>query len=287
MLIDGSIVTYVQGRQELSDRLSDSVTKTLTGLKTDIGSSDNFTASQLKVQSSTISQSISNANHGVALMQISDIAMQEQYDLLEVVKAKLNIAKKDTTTVQGREAIRSDVKEILDTIDELASKTNLNEAYTLQRSDSDNAASLPISLQIGENEEDVVMTDSIRSNTEGFSLTTLKNLNTDELTAAIADAQMDVVDDALELILLNQSSFETTKEQISIGISTMTRAKGMIDEDYNSLVDKIDFEKESLEFDKNSMFFEFGDFAYTQANALQNSVVSLLSYDTSSFNIKQ
>ena len=149
-----------------SKNLSSSLEKLSTGLRINKASDDASgmaIADKLRTQASSLGQAIKNANSGSALIQIADKAMAEQSNILDIVKTKLIQAATETTSAEGREAIRKDIKKLLDQLDNIAKQTNYNGVNLLE------VKGKIFSFQVGDKASDVIATSTAyASNTSGL-----------------------------------------------------------------------------------------------------------------------
>ena len=112
-----------------NSKIQSSLEKLSSGLKINKASDDASglaIADKLRTQATSIKQGVANGNSAVTLLQIADKSMAEQSNILDVVKAKLIQANTDTTSDDGREAIRKDIKKLLEQLDNIAEQTNYN-----------------------------------------------------------------------------------------------------------------------------------------------------------------
>jgi flagellin len=154
-----------------NNKISSSLEKLSTGLKINKASDDASglaIADKLRTQATSISQGINNGNSAVSLIQIADKSMSEQSNILDTVKAKLIQANTDTTSADGREAIRKDINKLLEQLDNIAKQTNYNGTTLLQSGYNDTIGSSQLNFQIGENKDDIIQSQSIQSNTLGL-----------------------------------------------------------------------------------------------------------------------
>ncbi len=170
-----------------------------TGLRINTASDDPSglaIADKLRTQASSIKQGIQNANNGIAFIQIADKAMSEQSRILDLVKSKLIQAKSDTTSTEGKEAIKKDIHKLLVQLDNIASQTNYNGITLLQKDANDITSSSLFTFQVGESSQDTISTSgNVQSNTTGLGIDALKNISTlDSLSAGV---WMSKIDDAL------------------------------------------------------------------------------------------
>ncbi len=152
---------------QVNKNLGSSLEKLSTGLRINKASDDASgmaIADKLKIQASSLGQSINNANSASALIQIADKAMGEQGNILDIVKTKLIQAKDATTSADGRKAILGDIQKLLTQLDNIASTTNYNGITLLQKSSTDTSDSVALSFQVGENSANTISSDATSSN---------------------------------------------------------------------------------------------------------------------------
>ncbi|MEA2050601.1 MAG: flagellin [Campylobacterota bacterium] len=163
-------LTALESTTNTNKNLTDSLSKLSSGLRINKAADDASglaIADKLRTQASSLSQGISNANSGVALLQIADKAMSEQSNILDTIKTKLIQASTSTTSDDGKEAIRKDINKLLEQFDSVASSTNYNGTTLLQRSATDTANSDKFRFQLGEAVEfNVSSTPTTPSNTD-------------------------------------------------------------------------------------------------------------------------
>ncbi len=261
-----------------SDSSSTVALNTLTSIDstTTSYSSAFYLADSLKTQASSVATAFENANSGIAFTQVTNVALSKQDDILDNIKGRLLYIKDDTTTDADRESVREYIVDKLNEFDEIASGGNFNSQYYLQNSNSDNSSSLVYTFQISEYPDITLSTESIRSNTEGLGLTTLKNLSTGELNKTVANTQSGVVDTAIESIESFQSTYSETQRLFQIAVSGLDNLYTDLKTSENSMRN-IDYAKESRTFDASKILSEYGSYSTSQANATQGRVSTLLS----------
>ncbi|ADG94569.1 flagellin domain protein [Arcobacter nitrofigilis DSM 7299] len=160
-----------EAAKNTNNKISSSLEKLSTGLKINKASDDASglaIADKLRTQANSIGQGIDNGNSAVSLIQIADKSMSEQSNILDTVKAKLIQANTDTTSADGREAIRKDINKLLEQLDNIAKQTNYNGTTLLQSGYDNVRGSDQLRFQIGENKDDIIQSASIQSNTVGL-----------------------------------------------------------------------------------------------------------------------
>ncbi|MGB5919945.1 flagellin [Arcobacter sp.] len=164
-------LTAQEAASNTNKKIATSLERLSTGLKVNKASDDASglaIADKLRTQASSISQGIDNGNSAVALIQIADKSMAEQSNILDTVKAKLIQANTDTTSPDGREAIRKDIVKLLEQLDNIAQQTSYNGITLLQDSYDSMSSSIELKFQIGGNKDDVMQSSFVQSNTVGL-----------------------------------------------------------------------------------------------------------------------
>ena len=293
-----------------SDKLSSSLEKLSSGLRINKASDDSSglsIADKLRTQVSGLNQSISNANDGVALVQIADQAMSEQSNILDIIKTKLIQAKNATTSAEGVDAIANDVKKLLTNLDNIASNTNYNGNTLLQAGDGDTAAHADIVFQVGEKGDTTISvnTSSLKAaNTVSLadgSLASMGSSGTNNFLTAKASAmasltdagsgakalsiktsinaylsnKMSSVDTALNDLNKIRSEFGSTQNQLESTVRNLSVTTVNLQAAESGIRD-VDYAKESATFNKQNIIAQAGTYAMSQANAMQQNVMRLL-----------
>lgn len=258
--------------------LSRSLLRLSTGLRINSASDDPSglaIADKLRTQASSISQSIENANSAIALTQIADKAISEQSNIIDTVKTKLIQASSDTTSDDGREAIRKDIVKLLQQLDNIASQTNYNGNTLLQNNQNDTSNSSIKDFFIGEKSSDIIKLSSVQSNTVGLGLDTLKALTKDTLTPIFASDSFSVLDIALNKLNNFRSEFGSTQNQLESSVRYMLTMKTNLKAS-ESVIRDVDYAKESANLSKYKLLAQAGMFAMVQANKIQELILRYL-----------
>lgn len=276
-------LTAQEAASNTNKKIATSLERLSTGLKVNKASDDASglaIADKLRTQASSISQGIDNGNSAISLIQIADKSMAEQSNILDTVKAKLIQANTDTTSDDGREAIRKDITKLLEQLDNIAGQTNYNGTTLLQKgagtSASNQASSGGLEFQIGEKSTDLITNNDIRSNTMGLKLSGLTKLTTSgSLTVTISRAQQDSVDKAITTLNGYRGDVGSTQNQVESAVrNLMTQATNV--KAAESIIRDVDYAAESANFNKQNIISQAGSYAISQANAVQQNVLRLL-----------
>ncbi|MCT7493784.1 flagellin [Aliarcobacter cryaerophilus] len=273
-----SSLTAQEAATNTNFNIKNSLEKLSTGLKINKASDDASglaIADKLRTQVTSINQGVSNGNSAVALLQIADKSMAEQSKILDTVKAKLIQANTDTTSDDGREAIRKDITKLLTQLDNIAVQTNYNGTTLLQASRSSQAAKSALSFQVGENSGDLISTSTVQSNTSGYSITALKSLAASGLTRALASSNQTLVDSAITKLNGFRGDIGSTQNQVESAVrNLMTQATNI--KNAESVLRDVDYAEESANFNKLNIISQAGSYAISQSNAVSQNVLRLL-----------
>ena len=273
-----SSLTAQEAATNTNNSIKNSLEKLSTGLKINKASDDASglaIADKLRTQVTSINQGVSNGNSAIALLQIADKSMAEQSKILDTVKSKLIQANTATTSSDGRESIRKDITKLLTQLDNIAVQTNYNGTSLLQASRTDTAAKTALSFQVGENSGDLISTSTVRSNTSGYALGTLKALTTGGLTKALASSNQALVDTAITTLNGYRGDIGSTQNQVESAVrNLMTQATNI--KNAESVIRDVDYAEESANFNKLNIISQAGSYAISQSNAVSQNVLRLL-----------
>ena len=270
-------LTAQENATNTSYNIKNSLEKLSSGLKINKASDDASglaIADKLRTQASSISQGVDNGNSAVTLLQIADKSMSEQSNILDIVKVKLIQANTDTTSTEGREAIRKDVNKLLTQLDNIGKQTNYNGRQLISASDGA-AASNSHNFQIGEKATDTIKTTAITSNTTGLSLTALKGFTSGQLTKGAASTAQTAVNQAITKLNGFRGEIGSTQNQVESAVrNLMTQATNV--KAAESIIRDVDYAKESANFNKQNIISQAGTYAMSQANSMSQNVMRLL-----------
>lgn len=258
-----------------TDKVSDSVQRLTSGLRINDAADDIgglVTSSHLGSASSALQQGIENGNDGLALVQLSNKALDNQLDILNTIKEKLDVSKYDSTSSAGKDAIRLDIIDLITKLDDIASNVNYSNNYTLQKSDTDTDFSLSTTITLNNS---TITTQSIQSNSDGLSLGTLKNLTAGGLTGDVSVAQLDVIDTAITDIDSYKNSFNLSQVEIEIAVENLTGIEKTTSESRDKILNTNEKDENAI-LEKYKLLEKSSEFAIVQANITQATVLRLL-----------
>ncbi|WP_417332049.1 flagellin [Halarcobacter sp.] len=271
-------INNVQLNQSPYLNLNQSLNKISSGKEINSAADDASSLSisdKLRTEASGLTQSIDNVNSGLASLQIADKSISEQSNILDTVKEKLLQASTDTTSQQGRDQILTEIKDLLQNFDDIASSTNYNEQTLLQNASEDKAASQSQQFQVGTSSEDIIETDSIQSNTVGVGLENLVNQDPSSFDASTARAYLGDVDEALTKLNDYRGDLGSVQNQLqSSGRNLFTQVTST--REAGSTIADLDYSKEISDFNKQNILAQIGAYGAAQSSNINQNIVTRL-----------
>ena len=275
-------LTALESNTLVNKNLTNSLEKLSSGLRINKASDDASglaIADKLRTQASSVTQSISNGNSAVALIQIADKAMAEQSNILDIVKQKLIQAATATTSAEGRSAIGKDISKLLTQLNEIANQTNYNGIGLLQGATAASATST-LTFQMGEKSTNTAqLTANVRANTSGLAIKVLQTetsgANANTFAAASAQTFMATIDTAINTLNTWRADFGSTQNQIESAIRNMMTQVTNI-KAAESVIRDVDYAQESANFNKQNIIAQAGTYSISQANQVQQNILRLL-----------
>ena len=225
-------------------------------------------ADSLGVQRSSLAQSVSNYNSGIAMSNIAQGGIASQKEILENIRTETIKAMNGTLNEDDRDAIAKQINKYIDQYDQIANSTNYN-GQSLLKANGDETDDLSIS-----GEDDIVNIE--KADTLSIS-DNLKSLMSDFTTnSASRDDLLNALDESIDYL----SSYASNYGSASNALESM--ARNAITAETNtasaqSTIADIDFAKEVSDFSKTNLQTQIGFLMQTQANAIQQKNIALLS----------
>jgi len=220
----------------------------------------------LRLQRSDLSQSIQNVNQGIALTRIASDGIENQKEILEQISTKLLQADTETTSADGKEAIKREVTALVDQFKAIGENTKFNDKKLI-----DNEG-IPSTLDISTSDETIAINipDTIQIANELGTLIQNTDFNQGDITGIF-----DRISVATDELNETQSEFASTENQLE------SSARNSISEQVNlakasSAIVDVDFGKEINDFSKANILTQLGYLVSTQANAAQEQNLKLL-----------
>ena len=227
---------------------------------------------QMRSQIRGLNQASKNAEDAIGLIKTAEGALTEVHAMLQRMSTLATQGANGTynTTAQGN--IQAEVNELLEEIDRIAKNTNFNGVYTLKGTSTS-------TFQIGPSAgEKMTLTGSDMTST-GIKVSSLKNTNKTDgvgvvgVTAAntaitTIKKAINTVSDFRAQLGAKQNRLEHTIANLDITAENLTDAESRIRD--------TDMADEITAFTKNNILMQASQSMLAQANAVPQSVLSLL-----------
>ncbi len=223
-------------------------------------------ATNLESQRSTMHQALGNINSGIAMSNIAQKGIQEQSNILNEINTLALEAMSGTTSVQGKESIKEQISKYLNQFDAIAQSTSFGGEQLLTGEIKDlSVISSDDSIIKMYSEETKSVSQSIRAFLDDFSTNT-SSMN------SLFSANQNGMDKLAEFA----SNFSASANQMESSARTALSAEISLSQASSTLVD-VDYSQGVTDFSKNNLMSQIGLLASTQANAIQQRNVALLS----------
>lgn len=258
--------------QELNNYQSSSLEKLSTAQNIN-NSSDNpsglLLVDNLDLQQKSISQSIDNANSGIAMSNIAQSGIGSQKELLENIKVETLKAMNGTMNDDDKASVAKQISKYIDQYDRISEETNYNGNSLLKTSDDQTENDISIA---GDNDKIVSMekadTSSISDKLKSYmsDFTTNPNSMKDMLKT---------VDEGMEQLAKYSGNFGSSSNELASSIRNSLNTENQIAKGQSTVLD-IDYNKEVTNFSQANLKAQIGMFVHSQANAIQSRNIALL-----------
>ena len=224
---------------------------------------------KMRAQIRGLDQGARNAQDGISLIQTAEGGLNETHAILQRMRELAVQAANDTNQEKDREAIMTEINELVDEIDHIAKSTTFNGLNLL----SNNAS---LTLQIGPG----ITFDSLKLNLKGFSASstalgigalTVGSVGSNAGAKAVItsiDAAIEKVSTARAKLGANQNRLEHTITNLNTMSENLTASESRIRD--------VDMAKEMMNFSKNNILNQAAQAMLAQANQQPQGVLQLL-----------
>jgi len=270
MTINNNISTYNISNTTTAN--NNALQKIATGLLIN-QASDNASglaiADKLRTEGTVLSQTIDNANSGIAMANIAQGGMREQQNILNDIKQLTIQANNGTLNNNDREIIAKDINKLIEQYDNIADQTTYNGTQLLTSSGDPTTDDLSISGD----EEIVTMT---KADTTSIS-DNLKTLMADFATNPNSrNTLLGEIDKGVSGLSGMEADFGSAAISLQSSVRNYMTAETNMN-NAESVLRDLDFANGIANFNKTNLLSQAGYFAQTQSNAVQSRVIGLLS----------
>lgn len=218
---------------------------------------------KMRFQINGLQQAQRNANDGISLIQTAEGALTEVHSMLQRINTLANQSVNGTYQSADRSKIQLEVTQLLNEIDNIASKTTFNGITLLSSAKS-------IDFQVGSESGDTISVNTTVMSTSGLSLTGLSVSSAANAAAAIATVKA-----AIEQVSTQRATFGAVQNRLEHTINNL----GVNAENLSAAHSRIrdaDMAQEMTNFTKNQILVQAGTSMLAQANSVPQNVLKLL-----------
>ncbi len=225
-------------------------------------------ADALGLQKTSLTQTIDNMNSGIAMGNIAQSGISSQKEILENIKTETLKAMNATTSQDGVDAIAEQISKYIDQYEQISNSTTYN-GETLLKTAGDASDDLSIvgdeSIIDMEKADTTSISDKLRTALSSFS-----NSRDDMAN------MLDVVDTGSTQLASYAADFAGAANAMESSARYSISTEKEIALAQSTILD-IDYSKEVSDFSKSNIMAQVGMMVQSQANAIQNKNIDLLS----------
>jgi len=213
-------------------------------------------------------QASTNAQDGISLIQTAEGALNETHAMLQRMAELYTKAGNETLTTDDNAKIQSEITQLTDQIDNIATQTKFNTKELLTAA----AAGTAVVFQVGANSGETISL-SLSDNTKtGLKLNTLAALTVGNAGAA---ANLTIVQTAINTVSENRSSLGAVQNRLEHTINNLGASSENLTAAESRIRD-VDMAKEMMDFTKNNILTQAAQAMLAQANQQPQGVLQLL-----------
>ena len=218
---------------------------------------------QMRSQIRGLNQASKNAEDAIGLIKTAEGALTEVHAMLQRMSTLATQGANGTYNCTAQKNIQAEVKELLSEIDRIAKNTNFNGVYSLNGTKS-------AQFQIGPSAGETMSLTGKDMTSAGISLTSLNVTGVKAANEAITKVKdaIDKVSTFRADLGAKQNRLEHTIANLDITAENLTDAESRIRD--------TDMPDEITQFTKNNILMQASQSMLAQANAVPQSVLSLL-----------
>ncbi len=224
----------------------------------------------MRSQINGLNQASKNAEDAIGLIQTAEGALTEVHSMLQRMTTLATEAANGTYNSVARGNIQSEVDQLLAEIDRIANNTDFNGIKPLAAADGKASISSTMTFQIGPSSEETITVTGADMTTEVLGVS---GLNVSSITDA--NKAIDTINEAINIVSsyraqlgAAQNRLEHTVNNLDVTSENITAAESRIRD--------TDMADEMTAFTKNNILLQASQSMLAQANAVPQSVLSLL-----------
>ncbi|MGO4923802.1 flagellin N-terminal helical domain-containing protein [Ligilactobacillus ruminis] len=226
---------------------------------------------KMKSQIGGLTQAKRNAQDGISLVQTAEGALNETHSILERMRNLAVQGANDTLTSTDRSSINKELNALHQELTRIADTTEFNTKKLL------NADSNVFTFQIGANENqtlDVTINKMDGQKLLGSDAASFK-ISSGATNVRMAGGMISKIDKAIETVSGQRADLGAIQNRLEHTINNLTATNENLS-DANSRIRDVDMAEEMMTFTKSNILSQAATSMLAQANAMPNSVLSLL-----------
>ena len=233
---------------------------------------------KMKGQIGGLKQAKNNAQDGISLIQTAEGALNETHSILGRIRDLAVQNENDTLTDEDRSQIQKEYSALASEVDRISTSTEFNTQKLLNGKTGVKDATQSFNFQIGANDGQAMSIsiknmDSATLGIDKIQFFSVKGLEGHDVTKtanniATIDAAIKKVSDQRADLGAAQNRLEHTINNLGTTQENLTEA--------NSRIRDVDMAEEMMSFTKSNILSQAATSMLAQANAMPNSVLSLL-----------
>ncbi|HHY95049.1 MAG TPA: flagellin FliC [Firmicutes bacterium] len=254
----------------VSSQLAKSMERLSSGLRINRASDDAAglaISEKILGQVNGLNQATRNAQDAISLVQTAEGALQETHSILQRMRELAVQAANDTLTQDDRNAIKSEIDNLLKEVTRIANDTEFN---TMKLLDGQTVATAGLSFQVGANAGQVIALTIAGASAGALAIEGIGVTDAAAASAAIAslDTAINAVSTARANLGAMQNRLEHTIANLGVASENLQAA--------NSRIRDVDMAAEMMTYTKLQILQQAGTAMLAQANLAPQAVLKLL-----------
>ncbi len=204
-----------------------------------------------------------NTQDGVSLVQTAEGALSETHAILQRVRELAVQASNGTQSTNNRTALHTEVRQLLEQIDDIAVDTEFNGVKVL-------SANQTVTLQSG-----AYTSQTLNVTVAGAKTSDLKISTVSVSTLANAVSAISTIDTAIQSVSTLRSNLGAYQNRLEFTMNTLAIQEENAAASESAIRDA-DIARETISFTRNQILVEAGTSMLAQSNVLPQSALSLL-----------
>ena len=226
---------------------------------------------KMKSQIGGLTQAKRNAQDGISLVQTAEGALNETHSILERMRNLAVQGANDTLTSSDRSSINKELTALHEELTRIADTTQFNTKNLLGKDNNG------FTFQIGANETQTltVTIGKMDGQTLLGSNDTDFKISSGATNVRMAGGMISKIDKAIETVSNQRADLGAVQNRLEHTINNLTATNENL-ADANSRIRDVDMAEEMMTFTKSNILSQAATSMLAQANAMPNSVLSLL-----------